>query len=612
MNIDKYDLFRMHPVSRGLSEAGARAILDHLELVRCDPGDVIHRANEVVSSVFFLVHGRLSEEIQDPHGNVVMSRFILPGGIFGALAAAMNEPAPLDCSVVDPSTLFKLDYQRALELYRTWPQLQSNLMQLVAVGVKQAILRERQPHQPRAVCFFHQSDATRAMTRRLFERLAGLGDRLALLSDRPAGPAVAGIQHFRVIGGDAPMPMAEVHHLLPDWMREGRVIGDVDATIDPEIALRAFERFDWIFWCVTPANQAASVANLRKFLAHAPSWRDKVYLVWLLENEQFAPVAGELRELARHDLKVSFTAPQKNQGRMGATGFERLLHLMRGIKIGVALGGGAARGMAHLGVLKALEDNGIVVDMIAGTSAGAMSGTLYASGLDADFLTGCFVRDMRPGWIFRMLPGGDQWYLLYKYRRGQFDPMLRKYLGPARLEQFPVPMRTITVDLISGKTIVRDSGDAVHSILESINLPGLAKPINRDGQSLVDGGLIDNVPADVLASSGCNFIIAVSVTAKMETEFAKNRSNTPTSDMRSASTVQTLLRSFLVQSFSINAIGVEPADFVIEPDVTAFQLTEFTRTDELAAVGEKATVEALPRIRDLLHRLDARLFPSSP
>jgi predicted acylesterase/phospholipase RssA len=165
------------------------------------------------------------------------------------------------------------------------------------------------------------------------------------------------------------------------------------------------------------------------------------------------------------------------------------------------------------------------------------------------------------------------------------------------------------VDLISGKAVVRGTGDAVHGILESINLPVLSKPINRHGQALVDGGLIDNVPADVLVSKGCNFVIAVSVTAKMEAEFARNRPDTPASEMRPASTIQTLLRSYLVQSYNINSIGVQPADIVIEPDVTGFDLSEFARTDELAAIGERTTVEAIPQIRKLLNRLDGDLFP---
>jgi predicted acylesterase/phospholipase RssA len=201
--------------------------------------------------------------------------------------------------------------------------------------------------------------------------------------------------------------------------------------------------------------------------------------------------------------------------------------------------------------------------------------------------------------------------LLFKYRTGQFDPMLRQYLKSARLEQLFVPMHTITVDLISGKDVVRSRGDAVHGIVESINLPLLSSPINRDGESLVDGGLINNVPANVLAARGCNFVIAVSVTAKMESEFARNRPDTPASRMRRASTIQTLLRSFLVQSHNVNSIGVQTADFIIEPDVTCFELSAFGRAAELAEAGDRATQEAVPQLKALLHRVDPLLFPAA-
>ncbi len=76
----------------------------------------------------------------------------------------------------------------------------------------------------------------------------------------------------------------------------------------------------------------------------------------------------------------------------------------------MALGGGAARGMAHLGVLKVLEDNGICVDMIAGTSAGAMTGILYASGMNPEYSVECFVKDLKPAWWFRKMPSGGAWY----------------------------------------------------------------------------------------------------------------------------------------------------------------------------------------------------------
>jgi len=259
-------------------------------------------------------------------------------------------------------------------------------------------------------------------------------------------------------------------------------------------------------------------------------------------------------------------------------------------------------------VLKTLEDNGIVVDMIAGTSAGAMTGILHAAGFDPEYIVGRFAEDLKPGWPFRMMPAGNHWYLVYKYRRGQFAPMLRKYLSDWRLEQLPIPIHSVTVDLVSGKPVLRESGDAVDAILESINLPVFSRPICRDGKALVDGGLVDNIPADVLVRRGCNFVIAVSVTAELESEFAKNHPMTPTAEMNSASTLQTVLRSYLVQNVNMNSVGVQPADVVIEPDVAGVDLSDFSRTLKLAEVGERAAKDGLPSLKMLLSKLDEKLF----
>ena len=241
-----------------------------------------------------------------------------------------------------------------------------------------------------------------------------------------------------------------------------------------------------------------------------------------------------------------------------------------------------------------------------------MTGILYSAGLDCDYSAGQFAADLKLPWLFRRLPSGGYWYLLYKYRRGRFDPMLRKYLSNWKLEQLPLPCLAVSVDLVGGQTVVRDRGDAVHAILESINLPGLSRPICRNGQALVDGGLVNNIPADVLTSQGCNFVIAVSVTAKIERQFGDNQPDTPTSRMRTPSTLQTLLRSLQVQNYNLNAIGVQPAEVTIEPDVTGFDLSEFMRAQELAAAGEQAAVGQIPHIKQLLGRLDPELFRLNP
>ncbi|HEX7229801.1 MAG TPA: hypothetical protein VF452_05370, partial [Candidatus Binatia bacterium] len=205
------------------------------------------------------------------------------------------------------------------------------------------------------------------------------------------------------------------------------------------------------------------------------------------------------------------------------------------------------------------------------------------------------------------LPSGGYWYLVYKYRFGQFEPMLRKYLHDWKLEQLAVPCFAVTVDLIGGHAIVRDRGDAVHAILESINLPMLSTPICRNGQALVDGGLVNNIPADVLTSQECNFLIAVSVTAKIRTKFGVNTPDTETPSMRIPSSLRTLLRTLEVQNFNLTRFGVLPAEVVIEPDVSHIDLSEFMRARELAEIGEQAARIQIPKIKQLLARLDARL-----
>jgi predicted acylesterase/phospholipase RssA len=429
------------------------------------------------------------------------------------------------------------------------------------------------------------------------------------LSDRKHPISIDGIEHRPLLEDGEFLSEEAILEQTHDWSDSDRVLVDLDVTNDLVGVTNVVKNCDQVFWCLEPDQSELAAAHLTEIERHAPASREKISIAWLLKgDDEVVPLTPRLRALSSEDYKLSLEEPGPTVGRALTNGFERVIHQLRGIRIGVALGGGAARGMAHLGVLKALEESGIVVDMIAGSSAGAMTGTLMAAGLDAGEITESFVRDLEPPWLFRILPRGSHWYLLYKYRTGRFDPMLRVYLKHRQLEQLPIPMSSIAVDLISGDVVVRDDGDAVHSVIDSINLPILSAPICRQGRVLVDGGLVNNIPADVLVGKGCNFVIAVSVTAELGDEFGGNRASTPTKEMKTPSTLQTILRSYLLQSRNNSSVGVELADVVIEPDVTMFDISEFTRADELAAIGEQTTVEAVPRIKELLAQLDSEMF----
>ncbi|MDA7929092.1 DNA methyltransferase, partial [Mariniblastus sp.] len=299
--------------------------------------------------------------------------------------------------------------------------------------------------------------------------------------------------------------MAELHRVLKSEGAFWLAIGDeYAAELKIEAQNLGFHCRSWVIWYYTfgvnckkkftrsHAHIFHFVKDEKNFLFNhddmdlrvpsAPGWANKINIVWILPGDcRIAPLAPELNKPAKRNFKLSFETPPAKQSQGLINGFERIVHQLRGVRIGLALGGGAARGMAHLGILKALEENGIVVDMIAGTSVGAMTGVLYCSGMEPDDNVQRFIEDLTPPWIFRMLPNGGYWYLLWKYRRGHFDPMLRKYLKHSQLEQLTIPVQSVTVDLVSGQPIIRKQGDAVHAITESINLPVLSRPINRNG-----------------------------------------------------------------------------------------------------------------------------------
>jgi predicted acylesterase/phospholipase RssA len=195
-----------------------------------------------------------------------------------------------------------------------------------------------------------------------------------------------------------------------------------------------------------------------------------------------------------------------------------------------------------------------------------------------------------------------------QYRRRAWDRLLRKYLYDWRLEQLLIPFHAITVDLVQVGTVVRSQGDAVHAILESINLPIVSPPILREGMALVDGGVLDNLPADVLAENGADFVVGVDVSGTVRHEFAGNRPDTPTGQMKSAGVLDTIFRVYESQAHHIGKFRNQAVDFWIKPDVSVFGLAEFHRTAEIAAAGETAALEKIPELKRQLAALEARLL----
>ncbi|MFO0804373.1 MAG: patatin-like phospholipase family protein [Gemmataceae bacterium] len=592
-------LLRVNKYFQGASDGAIADAIAAGRVQQYAEGEVVHNQEDPVTKVGFLLRGRLKAVKVDAHGRETLFRVMERGDQLGMMLGALQEPVPVRVFALEPSTVLEVESEDAMELTLKHPELRKLWLKTYASGLRTHFFGTAGPRPPALIGFIHDSAATHGLAEKVVSRLAECGEKIAVFGESEHWRRRTDVRFRSLSENGSPLSLEAIRDQVAEWKDATRVIFEVAMQAESGEALMRL--VDRALYFAPGAAADSAVAKLDSLGVERHGWRDKLSMVWLLEpGRNTVAVPPRLKDLASRDFKIAEAPPAHPWGRSVANGLERLIHDLRGIRIGVALGGGAARGMAHLGVLKALEQAGIVVDMIAGTSAGAMTGVVYSSGLDSDYSAQQFATDLQPSWLFRRMPGGKHWFLLWKYRRGHFDPMLRKYLHDWKLEQLPIPCFSVTVDLVSGNSVVRERGDATHAVLESINLPVLSVPICRGGQALIDGGLVNNIPADVLVQMGCNFVIAVSVTAKMEHEFAAIKPDSSAPPGKRPSTLQTLLRSLLVQNHSLNAFGVRPADVVIEPDVTGFDLTEFMRSKELAAVGEAAAAEQIPRIRQLL------------
>jgi NTE family protein len=607
---DILDLLRVHEYFHGVSDAVLAQIASFATAANYDAAAIVHELNDPLASICFVLRGRLKAVRVDSHGGEQLFQMFGRGDQYGMMLGGLGESMPVRIFAVEPTLILILDHEKAMELTLLHADLRRQWLRSYARSLKRRLLEPTARPAPKVLAILHQSDATRNLAQKIVGRLEGLGEAVCVLSDAESWRSVGDHVRFRsLVNSDRRLDAPEIRRQIAEWSDAQRVVVDTTAVPDLDWAVLVGAA-DCVLVFIRPHEVGSAIEHLRRFETAPQAWLDKIALVWVLQDGGVAPEMPQDRQFTTRQFKIAESPLPHPWGRLHLTGMERLVHHLRGVRIGVALGGGAARGMAHLGVLKALEDSGIVPDVIVGTSVGAMAGILYAAGLDCDYLADEFATKLNPPWIFRQLPNGGYWYLLYNYRWSQFEPMLREQLRDWKLEQLAVPSAAVSVDLVTGLVVVRERGDAVHAILESINLPMLSAPICRNGQALIDGGLVNNVPADVLTSRDCNFLIAVNVTAKIKPEFGMNKPETPTPGMVTPSDLHTLLRTIEVQNFNLNRIGVQPAEVVIEPDVVDFDLSEFARAKELAEKGEEAARALVPRIRQLLARLDAGLFPA--
>ena len=296
-------------------------------------------------------------------------------------------------------------------------------------------------------------------------------------------------------------------------------------------------------------------------------------------------------------------------------------------KIGLVLSGGAARGLAHVGVLKALEEQGIRVDAIAGTSMGAVIGGLYASGykideleklaLGIDWKEALSDAPEREDVPFRRKQD-DRDFLVKQKLSFRDDGSLGLPLGVIQgqnlalllesllahssdvrdFDKLPIPFRAVATDIVNGEKVVFRKGHLPQVIRASMSIPAVFAPVEINGQLLVDGGMVDNIPVDVAREMGVDRVIVVDI----GTPLRPRKQLTTVFDILNQSTTLMTRSNSEVQLASLT-----PDDILIQPALSSIGATDFGRSQDIISAGYRATQALAPRLADLRHPADVQL-----
>lgn len=249
-------------------------------------------------------------------------------------------------------------------------------------------------------------------------------------------------------------------------------------------------------------------------------------------------------------------------------------------RIGLALGGGAARGFAHVGVIQVLEEAGIRPMLVAGTSAGSLVAAIYASGKSgkqlqhvAETMEEAAITDWTLPLFNRGMLRGDA---LARYVNGQ--------VGSRLIEDMPMSLGIVATDLNSGQSMLFQRGDTGTAVRASSSVPAIFHPVRISGRDYVDGGLVSPVPVRAARQMGAELVIAVDISSQPEANSA-------------GGTLDVLLQTFSIMGKSINYFELKEADVVVRPALLGVSSADFGSRKRSIEAGRQAMMQVLPQLR---------------
>jgi NTE family protein len=508
--------------------------------VRLHARDWLFREGDEADRLYFVVSGRL-RVVVERDGESRVARLLGPGAAIGELAVLTGARRSASIQAVRDSELLEIESERFLELLARDPEFGAELCRSLA----------RQLQQSGGLAVPDSAPSVFAVV-----PVAGAD----------AHPFIDALSEaFAELGATARLERSDGH----DW---GTGLAALESRHAYVLLVASPDDAEWADFCLRQADRVLLVADGPPPASLPAAEGCDVALLGAPTAQTVAAWRTAFSPRAQH------VVPADDDGSAG-----RVARRLAGRSLGLVLSGGGARAFAHLGVLEVLAAEGFVIDRVGGTSMGAFISAMVALGWPPErMLETCRVE------VAQRAPFSDYTlprYALIRARRGK--AMLRSVFGDVGVEELPRSLFVVSADLLSGQLVVHRDGLVVDAVGASMAIPGLAPPMSHGAQLLIDGGVLNNLPIDLMVADEPGPVVAVDVMRRIALDEL-------TASARSMPTIlETLSRATVLGSIERAEANRGLAQIVITPDVQSVSLRDFRSIDKAIDAGRRAAEDAL-------------------
>jgi len=577
------------PVFSELSVEQLEQIASLFRQEKYSAGTVVLRQGGASEAVYFIRSGQLAVRIQRATWRETIA-YLQPPDIFGELSFVTGRACVADVEVLVDTELLLLHRDMVPKLPEHRDVILRSLMKVIAGRLQDTVTRGGKVRETPVVLLLPSPgwDAQRSFSWELSRSLARQTGRKTLLvtiggaQDKSAQEIEPGFVSTQIaLRSSGESMRSELARNLTEWKSkfENILLNPLEA--DSSQLPESTGKFsNWMGFLLGPGEQAPAEVGSQRFVVQSAS---NPTLPFLSGNRQliFDAPKSESEHLANRPVTARFQRT-----------VDSIARCIAGTQVGLALGGGAAWGWTHIGVLSVLEEAGLPIDVVTGCSMGSVIGAFYSAGFGVEDLKG--IADTHRNRTRRFI----EWRLwkLCLLNEKKVRKTFRQYFGDRDVNQTDIPYWANAVDIRTGKEYTIKDGSLVECVRSSIALPGLLSPATRNSHLLVDAGIMDPVPVMLLRSMGCHFAIGVNAMAELESQEVSNRYPFNALDV--------LTRSMFLMGHEIGQARAEQAaDIVFTPALGDITMLQFSRSPEIIECGRRATEAQLPGILAAYERL---------